>query len=54
MAVLGGEEHARLGWLMSLVAWLLGISRVAAGLHYPSDVVAGAALGQLVGVALKR
>jgi undecaprenyl-diphosphatase len=54
MAAVGGQEHARLGCLMAVVAWLLGMSRVAAGLHYPSDVAAGAALGQLVGAALKR
>ena len=44
MAAIGGEEHPRLGALMAAVAWLLGLSRVAAGLHYPSDVLAGAAL----------
>ena len=54
MAAIGGQEHRRLGRLMAAVAWLLGISRVAAGLHYPTDVVAGAALGKLVGHLLKR
>jgi len=54
MAAVGGQEHARLGWLMAVIAWMLGISRVAAGLHYPSDVAAGAALGGLVGAALKQ
>ncbi len=54
MATIGGREHARLGWLMAAVAGLLGVSRVAAGLHYPSDVAAGAALGQLVGSLLSR
>jgi undecaprenyl-diphosphatase len=53
MAAIGGQEHTRLGWLMALVAWLLGVSRVTAGLHYPSDVAAGAALGQLVGSTLR-
>lgn len=53
MAVIGGREHMRLGWLMAGVAWLLGISRVAAGLHYPSDVMAGVALGKLVGAVFK-
>jgi undecaprenyl-diphosphatase len=53
MAAVGGQEHARLGRLMALIAWLLGISRVAAGLHYPSDIAAGAALGQAVGALMK-
>ncbi|MBV9329845.1 MAG: phosphatase PAP2 family protein [Chloroflexi bacterium] len=54
MATIGAREHARLGWLMAAVAWALGISRVAAGLHYPSDVGAGAALGRLVGDLFTR
>jgi undecaprenyl-diphosphatase len=48
MAVVGAQEHPRLGVLMAGVAWLLGLSRVAAGLHYPSDVLAGAVLGTAV------
>jgi undecaprenyl-diphosphatase len=32
-------------WLFTL---LTGVSRVALGLHYPSDVVAGGALGALI------
>jgi undecaprenyl-diphosphatase len=52
MAIVGGREHARLGQVMATVAWLLGATRVAAGLHYPSDVLAGAGLGWLVGVPL--
>jgi undecaprenyl-diphosphatase len=49
MAAIGGRAHPRLGLLMSLVAWLLGLSRVAAGLHYPTDVLAGAVLGLCIG-----
>ena len=49
MASIGGREHPRLGLVMAMVAWLLGVSRVAAGLHYPSDVLAGAALGWFLG-----
>src|SRR5690242_15531538 len=44
MAAIGSGEHRRLGILMAAVAWLLGSTRVTAGLHYPSDVVAGAIL----------
>jgi len=49
MAAIANREHPRLGQLMALVAWALGVSRVAAGLHYPSDVLAGAVLGRVVG-----
>jgi undecaprenyl-diphosphatase len=49
MAAIGATEHPRVGQAMTSLAWLLGLSRVAAGLHYPSDVLAGAILGMLVG-----
>jgi membrane-associated phospholipid phosphatase len=49
MAVIGAVDHPRIGQAMAGLAWLLGVSRVAAGLHYPSDVLAGAVLGMLVG-----
>jgi membrane-associated phospholipid phosphatase len=38
---------------MSGVAWALGLSRVAAGLHYPIDVLGGALLGGVVGRLLR-
>ncbi|HEV7664372.1 MAG TPA: phosphatase PAP2 family protein, partial [Chloroflexota bacterium] len=47
----GGQPG--LGVLMTLVAGLLGAARVAAGLHYPSDVLAGLTLGALVGRLLR-
>ena len=37
--------------LLFLVAALIGYSRVYVGDHYPTDVLAGAALGLLVGIA---
>ncbi len=49
MAIIGRRAHPRLGMLMAGVAWALGASRVAAGLHYPSDIVGGAVLGLVVG-----
>ena len=52
MAVVGGREHARLGLVMATVAGLLGVSRIGAGLHYPSDVAAGVVLGRLVGLVI--
>ena len=53
MAAIGGAAHPRLGTAMACVAWLLGVSRVAAGLHYPSDVLVGAALGQVIGALVR-
>jgi undecaprenyl-diphosphatase len=49
MAAIGERAHSRLGAAMRITAGLLGISRVAAGVHYPSDVLAGALLGRLIG-----
>jgi undecaprenyl-diphosphatase len=54
MATVGQAAHPRLGQLMALLAWLLGLSRVAAGLHYPSDVLAGALLGMAIGRVWRR
>ena len=54
MAAIGGRAQPRLGWAMTAVAWVLGVSRVASGLHYPSDVLAGALLGSLVGRFLRE
>lgn len=54
MAAIGGGEHPRLGVLMAAVAWSLGATRIAAGLHYPTDVLAGAVLGRIVACCLLR
>jgi undecaprenyl-diphosphatase len=51
MAAIGASASARLGAVMAMLGWMLGLSRVAAGVHYPSDVVAGALLGHVVGVS---
>lgn len=37
-----------LGWLLAPFAVLVAMSRVVLGLHYPSDVAAGALLGALL------
>lgn len=42
--------HKKLGTLLFLFALLVGIGRIVVGLHYPSDVVAGALLGVASGI----
>ena len=53
MAVIGGAAHPKLGWVMAGVAYALGATRVAAGVHYPSDVLGGALLGRVLGYGLR-
>ena len=36
-------------WVLYIVATLVAISRVYLGLHYPSDIIAGAAIGMIFG-----
>jgi len=48
IVVLG--HYPGLAWLLVPFAVLVALSRVVLGLHYPSDVAAGAALGTLLGL----
>jgi undecaprenyl-diphosphatase len=55
--ILGYLLGGRWGWAVALLAVAVGFGRVYIGVHYPSDVLAGAAVGAgvgLVAVALVR
>jgi undecaprenyl-diphosphatase len=41
--------NRRAGWALVILASLVALSRVMLGVHYPSDVVAGAVLGSAFG-----
>jgi undecaprenyl-diphosphatase len=49
-----GEVSPRHRVRLLLLASAIGVSRVALGVHYPSDVVAGALLGALIGYVAAR
>ena len=36
-------------WVLFITAFLVSLSRVYLGLHYPSDIIAGAVIGSLIG-----
>lgn len=42
--------HKRLGSALLAIALLVAISRIGAGLHYPSDIIGGALLGTVSGI----
>ncbi len=44
--------HRKIGLVYILVAILIGISRIAAGIHFPVDVLAGYAIGVLLTLAI--
>ena len=46
--------NRRAGAIALLIAVLIGLSRIALGVHYPSDVLAGAVLGSVAGWASAR
>ena len=53
-ALVVGLVHPRLRWPLLLLAGLIALSRVWLGVHYLTDVIAGAALGCVVAYAAFR
>ncbi|MCH7607679.1 MAG: phosphatase PAP2 family protein, partial [Chloroflexi bacterium] len=45
-------RHRRTGAALYALAVLWGLARVYAGVHYPTDVIAGAAVGIAAGIAM--
>lgn len=45
-------DHAWIGWLVMAWAALVSFSRVYVGVHFVSDVIAGAAIGSLIATVL--
>jgi undecaprenyl-diphosphatase len=43
----------RLGWVALALAVAMGIGRIAAGMHYPTDILAGVVLGAGVAMVLR-
>jgi undecaprenyl-diphosphatase len=48
------HRHRRLGLAVIAAAAVVGFARVFVGDHYPGDVAAGAAVGAILGIGLRR
>jgi undecaprenyl-diphosphatase len=48
-AILFGIQYRKVRWPLLTIAFLVAISRVFVGVHYPGDILVGAIIGGLVG-----
>lgn len=53
LAFIGWQVNRRWGWYFFAAAMLAAIARVYAGVHWPSDVIAGAVIGMLAVVGAR-
>lgn len=54
MAVSLWLHDKKVGSLYVLSAFLIGLSRILANVHYPADILGGALLGSVVAIAIER
>ena len=47
-------HHKKIGFAMLLMSLAIGIARVAAGVHYPIDILGGAVIGSLVSIVIHK
>jgi undecaprenyl-diphosphatase len=47
-------ENRKVGYILLGLAALMGLARIYVGVHYPSDIVGGAAIGILITLILSR
>lgn len=47
-------SHKKAGYIFMFLALLIGAARVAAGVHYPLDILGGFVLGALISMVIER
>ena len=46
------KHYAKIAWVMFTWATLVAYSRIYMGVHYPGDVIVGAAVGAIIGFVI--